>query len=608
MKTIKIALFSLLVAGSVSSCDFLEKEPYKIVPENYFQDEDEVISSLTGVYSTLAIGGFYGNTYMNLVAGDDLTYYGGGTKRISTTGLICNNATTADGSVLSLWQALYTGIDRANFLLEQIDRVKDMSDENRQRYKAEARFLRAFYYFNLVQHWGDVPFKLESTYASQSVENKDIARTDKNKIYDFITREMAEVADEETGGLLSAQVLSYRPGHVSKSAAWGILARVYLFWAGEHYRDDQPAPAETQERFRLASFYAQKVMTQGHGLADNYADIFIDMCSEKYNTTANESIWEVEFAGDYTGSVRSEGRIGNINGPNGGDYSSDPDVTGISDPGYAYGFLICTPKLWELYVDNEDKERRYWNLMPFSYRGAGKLDDGTVPVKGIVGRTFQDKDAFDWVTGPNGYQARSFDYDGVNEGEGIEKITNTMDIRGDVYLTAAPPATGPRLTATCGKFRREYEPYPKKSKNFTSVNFPILRYSDVLLMIAEAENEANDGPTELAYNCLNQVRGRAGVEQNARDYISLQRFRQAVKDERAMELCFEYTRRGDLIRWGEFVEKMNALVTRAQNGVNWGEGPQAAPFFRVSSAYRYFPIPEAEKAVNKLITGNNPGW
>jgi len=180
MKTIKTVLFSLLVAGSVSSCDFLEKDPYKIVPENYFQDEDEVINSLTGVYSTLATGSFYGNTYMNLVAGDDLTYYGGGTKRISTTGLICNNATTADGSVLSLWQALYTGIDRANFLLEQIDRVEDMSNENRQRYKAEARFLRAFYYFNLVQHWGDVPFKLESTYASQSVENKDIARTDKN--------------------------------------------------------------------------------------------------------------------------------------------------------------------------------------------------------------------------------------------------------------------------------------------------------------------------------------------------------------------------------------------------------------------------------------------
>lgn len=608
MKALKITIIALLAGFSMASCDFLDKEPTKLTPENYFNTPAEANSFLTGIYAILSQPTFYGGDYMYLVAGDDLSHYGGSGRGPASTGLICNNATTSDNAVTAFWYALYSGINRANMFLENIDKVNGFDAGVKEQYIAEARFLRAFYYFNLVQHWGDVPFKLESTYASQSVENKDIARTDKNKIYDFITREMAEVADEETGGLFSAQALNYRPGHVSKSAAWGILARVYLFWAGEHYRDNQPAPAETKERFRLASFYAQKVMTQGHGLADNYADIFIDMCSDKYNTTANESIWEVEFAGDYTGSVRSEGRIGNINGPSGGDYSSDPDVTGISDPGYAYGFLICTPKLWELYVDNEDKERRYWNLMPFSYRSAGKSDDGTVPVKGIVGRTFQDKDAFDWVTGPNGYQARSFDYDGVNEGEGIEKITNTMDIRGDVYLTAAPPATGPKLTATCGKFRREYEPYPKKSKNFTSVNFPILRYSDVLLMIAEAENEANDGPTELAYNCLNQVRGRAGVEQNARDYISLQRFRQAVKDERAMELCFEYTRRGDLIRWGEFVEKMNALVTRAQNGVNWGEGPQAAPFFRVSSAYLYFPIPETEKAVNKLITGNNPGW
>ena len=46
----------------------------------------------------------------------------------------------------------------------------------------------------------------------------------------------------------------------------------------------------------------------------------------------------------------------------------------------------------------------------------------------------------------------------------------------------------------------------------------------------------------------------------------------------------------------------------AQSGNNWTQGGQAAPFFRVSSAYQYFPIPDAEKAVNKLITGNNPGW
>lgn len=604
MRTLKITLLSFLVTCGVTSCDFLEKEPYKIVPENYFQNEDEVLNSLTGVYSTLAQGSFYGNSYLNLVAGDDLTYYGGGTKRISTTGLICNNATTSDGAVTSLWATLYTGIDRANFFLEQIDRVSEISDENRNRYKAEVRFLRAFYYFTLVQNWGGVPFKLESTYASQSVDNKDIACTDKNEIYAFIVSEMAEVADEETGGLPTALSLNYLPGRISKSTAWGILARVYLCWAGEHYRDDQPAPAETKERFRLASEFAQKVMTQGHGLADNYADIFIDMSSDKYNTTAKESIWEVEFAGDGTGSVRSEGRIGNINGPSGGDYSSDSEVTGKADPGYAYSFLQCTPKLYELYEANEDKERRYWNLMPFSYRGALKDKDGKVPVKGVVGRTFLDKEAYDWVTGPSGYQARSLDYDGADDGQEYNK---DIDQRGDVYrvdkLTAEPGKT-----FACAKFRREYETAAKKNKNSTSINFPILRYSDVLLMIAEAENEANGGPTPLAYECLNAVRQRAGISQNATDYISQERFRQAVKDERAMELCFEYTRRSDLIRWGEFVENMNALVMRAQNKQNWGEGQQAAPFFRVTSAYRYFPIPESEKAVNKLITGNNPGW
>ena len=86
-------------------------------------------------------------------------------------------------------------------------------------------------------------------------------------------------------------------------------------------------------------------------------------------------------------------------------------------------------------------------------------------------------------------------------------------------------------------------------------------------------------------------------------------FRNAIKDERAMELCFEFTRRFDLIRWGEFVDKMNEQVDLALSGmILESKASQVAPFFRVTSVYQYFPIPDAEKAVNKLITGNNPGW
>ena len=86
-------------------------------------------------------------------------------------------------------------------------------------------------------------------------------------------------------------------------------------------------------------------------------------------------------------------------------------------------------------------------------------------------------------------------------------------------------------------------------------------------------------------------------------------FRNALKDERAMELCFEYTRRFDLIRWGEYIEKMNELAPVAQAGGSWTQGASNVyTYFQISQAYNYFPIPASEIAVNKQINRNNPGW
>ena len=83
MKKIKIAFLSLLATCTIASCDFLEKEPYKIVPENYFQNEAEAQSFLTGIYSNLGQSTFYGGDYTVLAGGDDLEFYGGSTGRIS---------------------------------------------------------------------------------------------------------------------------------------------------------------------------------------------------------------------------------------------------------------------------------------------------------------------------------------------------------------------------------------------------------------------------------------------------------------------------------------------------------------------------------------------
>lgn len=567
MKTLKIAIVSLLASLAMVSCDFLEKEPTKLTPDNFFKTEEEAMSFLTGVYATISQQSFYGADMMYLTAGDDLAHYGG-SRGPASTGLICNNATNSDAAVTGLWYVLYAGVNRANMFLEKINNTSNISDAARAQYIAEARFLRAFFYFTLVQGWGDVPFKTSST---QAVTGLDIPRTSRQVIYDFIVNEMADAAET---GLKSAAELSYKPGRISQSTAWGILARVYLFRAGEFNREKRNAtPAETKDYYEQASFYGQKVLTAGHKLAPHYWDFFIDLCANRYNSTANESIWEAEFAGNNSSDTQAEGRIGNYIGIPATDFSSFTNIVGKADPGYSYGFIYSTPKLYSLYVNNKDINRFNWSIAPFAYKG-----DKT----GIKFREFEKGKKAEVM---EQYGPQSYQYD--NDTEKTSETTN--------------------FSRPCGKYRREYEA-DKKDKNYTSINFPILRYADVLLMIAEAENEANNGPTDLAYQCINEVRDRAGISLYP-ETLSMTEFRKAVRDERAMELCFEYTRRFDLIRWGEYVSNMQALVSQAQAGINWPQGQtNVYVYFNISDTYNYYPIPDAEMSVNKAITLNNPGW
>lgn len=577
MKSIKTTIILLAALLSLGSCDFLDKEPTSATSDTYLKTETEATSFLKGIYAIITQQSYYGGNYFYLVGGDDLEHYGGSGRAPLNGGLICNNATSSDSYVTSFWYTLYAGVNRANILLSQIEDIKDMKPANLKRYTAEARFLRAFYYFNLVECWGDVPFYTEPVL---DVKNLQRAVTPRAQIYDFICKEMEESAED----LPTASALGYEPGRVSKSAAWGILARVYMFRAGEFHRMKVTEnKEETKKYFTEAGKFAKMVMTQGHGLAPNYWDYFIDQCADRYNTTANESIWEAEFAGDGKGTLSTEGRVGNIIGIQAPDLSSKTDYVGSKDPGFGYAFFWSTPKLYELYTSNNDIKRMNWSIAPFRYTQSEKGGpvDGREFEKGKIAEVKKQ------------YWDQSFQY---GETDSKSKI-------GDREKTSATSM----YDRNCGKWRREYEA-DKKNKNLTAINFPILRYSDVLLMIAECENETHSQPTTEAYNCINEVRKRAGISKLPQN-LDTEDFRQAVKDERAMELCFEMTRRFDLIRWGEYVQNMNALVSRAQTGYNWNLGPDNVfTYFNITEAYNYFPIPALEMSVNKLITKNNPGW
>jgi hypothetical protein len=143
----------------------------------------------------------------------------------------------------------------------------------------------------------------------------------------------------------------------------------------------------------------------------------------------------------------------------------------------------------------------------------------------------------------------------------------------------------------------------------------MLRYADVLLMFAEAENQVN-GPTQAAYDAINMVRRRGfGKPVDLPDPVAdltagLAQidFFEAVQKERFRELSYEGIRKHDLLRWGNYVFTMQQMVAEYQANMPSTLSPAAiGQASRITSKSVLFPIPNSEIAVNPNIS-QNPGW
>ncbi len=167
------------------------------------------------------------------------------------------------------------------------------------------------------------------------------------------------------------------------------------------------------------------------------------------------------------------------------------------------------------------------------------------------------------------------------------------------------------------KWRREYETAKPKNTNTTPINFPILRYADVLLMFAEAENEVNNGPTLEAYEAVNEVRRRGyglylatppnpDINADLPPYLDVVDFRTAIQKERTLELGFEGLRKFDLIRWGIYLSTMQNLTNNVRQtapaGIYMTCGIECAQ--NTAERHLLFPIPSSEMSLNKLATQN----
>ncbi|MBO9204114.1 MULTISPECIES: RagB/SusD family nutrient uptake outer membrane protein [Niastella] len=502
----------IVVAGSCKK--FLEKKPHFLEPNNYYSNEAEVKSALAGIYDIISNESMWGGQIpIRHNATTDESFF---SYTTFTSGPFRYNYDASDTYVGSLWRNLYTGIERANSLLANMDQA-EMKEDAKRVTRGEALFLRAFFYFTLVQYYGDVPLKLDPSY---SVDVVDIARTPTKEVYAQIVADM-----KEAESLVKTAAQIGNSGEISKSTIRGILARVFLTMAG--------APLHDTEKFKDAREWALKVKESGeHALNAEYKQIFINEVQdiEDYK----ECIWEAECYGTNKDPYREGGRIGNENGVY---CRADADI--LDSVGYAYGFNSTTQKLYYLYAPND--VRRDWAISTYSMNTLGVKTN--LAASNIYGRN-----------------------------------TN--------------------------KWRREYELIFPKNKNYTSTNFPILRYADVLLMLAEAENEVT-GATPLAHEALNLVRKRAGLADTT--IASQDGFRDEIRDERARELCFEGLRKPDLIRWGIFVETMQVVADefKAKGGTTYAYAAVNAA--NVSQRHLLYPIPLSEMSLNKKMV-QNPYW
>jgi len=174
------------------------------------------------------------------------------------------------------------------------------------------------------------------------------------------------------------------------------------------------------------------------------------------------------------------------------------------------------------------------------------------------------------------------------------------------------PPSASILARYAAKFRREYEILLPKSATITPQNYPLLRYSDVLLMYAEALNEVSKGPTVAAYEAINQVRRRAvgspaNTPNSAVDLSSLsyEDFKKELKDERARELCYESLRKNDLIRWGDFYANMKKMLNDfPASGSETYIISGKLYYSNVGQRDIFWPIPSYEMGLNPKLVQN----
>jgi hypothetical protein len=266
MKTINnikiIAVILGLLTFQACSDDFVDVESQDPNSEDFFNTEEDYQDALVGAYDLLQ------STYINVMLGEiasDNTLAGGesATDVIGIQEIDDMVHTPVNQQLRDIWGWMYSGVNRANYIMEFQDNL-DFAGKN--EVLAQARFLRAYYYFELVKWFGDVPLKVDERI--QFGDQFDLDRTPRAEVYAQIQADLIYAAD-------NLPVTQAEAGRITKGAAQALLGKVYLY----------------QDKFSEAAQTLDLVINSGnYDLVADYESIF-----EQEGENNIESVFEVQY-------------------------------------------------------------------------------------------------------------------------------------------------------------------------------------------------------------------------------------------------------------------------------------------------------------------------
>ena len=345
MKKLKIYFAALGLFTAVSCGDnFLDSEPITQVTDgNFYKTPKDAYTALVGCYDGLQI--VWSDGISLPVASEIFSDNAfGGTGNSDGYGYQAidefdKGRSPSDQNLFGAnWNAYYRAIYRCNVLIGKMDQIEWGTEaELRATYEAEAKFLRAYLYFDMVRLWGNIPLL-----TAPSDEN--LPQADPDEVYTVIAQDLEFAVSNLSAVTYAAQDVATR-GRVTKWAAESLLARVFLYYTGYYGKIDLVSVVTKAEAL---SAVEDVIANSGHGLVEDFAKLWPAASVEDY---AGEDNKETVFAIKYTYTSDYDGNV---------DGNHWMVMLGMREQfsfpyGNGWGGSTVNPKLWDVYSTNDTR-------------------------------------------------------------------------------------------------------------------------------------------------------------------------------------------------------------------------------------------------------------